>query len=150
MNYPTKEMVELIRKHYPAGCRIVLDRMDDPQAPPIGTQGTVTGVDDIGSIMVAWDSGGSLSVAYGEDICHRVASEDEIKESLNWLGKRQTGPGHCPRCGKALESFDRHATSRRAAITICDECGTAEALEDVGIIPKISLCAWHCTADWQV
>jgi len=45
--------------------------MDDPQAPPIGTKGTVLGVDDIGSIMVAWDSGGSLSVIYGEDICRR-------------------------------------------------------------------------------
>ena len=46
--------------------------MDDPQAPPIGTKGTVLGVDDIGSIMVAWDSGGSLSVVWGEDICRKV------------------------------------------------------------------------------
>ena len=45
--------------------------MDDPQAPPVGTKGTVRGVDDIGSIMVAWDNGCGLSVAYGEDICRR-------------------------------------------------------------------------------
>lgn len=28
-------------------------KMDDIQAPPIGTEGTVKGVDDIGSVMVA-------------------------------------------------------------------------------------------------
>jgi len=50
--------------------------MDDPQAPPIGTKGTVRGVDDIGSIMVAWDNGCGLSVAYGEDACKKV-SDDE-------------------------------------------------------------------------
>ena len=50
--------------------------MDDIQAPPPGTRGTVRGVDDIGSIMVSWDTGGSLSVAYGEDVC-RVVSEDD-------------------------------------------------------------------------
>ena len=48
--------------------------MDDPQAPPIGTKGTVLGVDDIGSIMIAWDSGGSLNVVYGEDICQKIGS----------------------------------------------------------------------------
>ena len=35
--------------------------------PPIGTQGTVISVDDIGSIMVRWDTGGRLSVVYGVD-----------------------------------------------------------------------------------
>lgn len=42
------------------------------QAPPIGTKGTVRGVDDIGSIMVRWDNGCTLSVAYGEDMCRRI------------------------------------------------------------------------------
>ena len=46
--------------------------MDDPQAPPVGTKGTVRGVDDIGSIMVAWDNGSGLSAAYGEDICRKL------------------------------------------------------------------------------
>ena len=46
--------------------------MDDIQAPKIGTKGTVVGVDDIGSIMVRWDSGSSLSVAFGEDLCRRI------------------------------------------------------------------------------
>jgi len=67
-----RETVENLRRQYPAGTRVELVRMDDPQAPPIGTCGTVTGVDDIGSIMVNWDSGGSLNVAYGEDLCRKI------------------------------------------------------------------------------
>lgn len=71
MRFPSKETVERVRKEYPVGSRVELVRMDDPQAPPVGTRGTVRGVDDIGSIMVAWDNGSGLSVAYGEDICRR-------------------------------------------------------------------------------
>lgn len=72
MRFPNKEIIENLRKRYPVGARVELDNMDDVQAPPIGTKGTVQGVDDIGSIMVAWDNGGRLSVVYGEDRCHVV------------------------------------------------------------------------------
>jgi hypothetical protein len=74
--FPSRELVESLRKRYPVGCRVVLVHMDDPQAPPVGTKGTVRGVDDIGSVVVAWDNGCGLSVAYGEDIC-KVVSDDE-------------------------------------------------------------------------
>lgn len=67
-----KEALQALRERYPAGTRVELVQMDDPQAPPVGTKGTVKGVDDIGSIMVAWDNGCGLSVAYGEDICRKV------------------------------------------------------------------------------
>ena len=76
MKFPSKEFVETIRKQYPVGCRVELLRMEDIQAPPVGTKGTVRGVDDIGSVMVAWDNGCGLSVAYGEDAC-KVVSGDE-------------------------------------------------------------------------
>ena len=69
------ETVERLRKQYPAGCRVELLEMNDTQAPPMGTLGTVIGVDDIGSIMVRWDNGCGLSVAYGEDRCRRVSNE---------------------------------------------------------------------------
>lgn len=72
MRFPSKETVERIREEYPVGTRVELVQMGDPQAPPVGTKGTVQGVDDIGSIMVAWDNGGGLSVAYGEDICRKL------------------------------------------------------------------------------
>ena len=67
-----REIVERLRKQYPVGTRVELVRMNDEQAPPIGTQGTVNGVDDLGSIMVSWDNGGSLSVVYGEDLCKKI------------------------------------------------------------------------------
>ena len=65
-NFPSRETVERIRKQYPIGYRVELLRMDDPQAPPVGTKGTVRYVDDIGSLGVAWDNGSSLQVVYGD------------------------------------------------------------------------------------
>ena len=76
MRFPNKELLEFLQQEYPPGTRVRLTRMDDPQAPPLGTKGTVTGVDDTGSIMVDWDNGSGLSVAYGEDRCKVVASDD--------------------------------------------------------------------------
>jgi len=67
-----KEILEKLRKQYPPGTRVELIRMEDIQAPPTGTRGTVIGVDDIGSIMVSWDNGSSLSVVYGEDSCRKL------------------------------------------------------------------------------
>ena len=62
-----KCILEELRKQYPVGRRVELIKMEDVQAPPIGTKGTVLGVDDIGSIMVAWDNGSSLNVVYSVD-----------------------------------------------------------------------------------
>ena len=64
--------LELLRKTYPDGTRVELVRMDDVQAPPIGTKGTVHGVEDTGSLLVHWDNGSGLSVIYGEDIVRKA------------------------------------------------------------------------------
>lgn len=64
--------MDLIRSQYPAGTRVELVQMDDAQAPPVGTLGTVWGVDDTGSIMVHWDNGSGLNVVYGVDVCRKV------------------------------------------------------------------------------
>lgn len=72
MMFPSKEIVEAIRKEYPIGTRVELVQMDDFQAPPIGTKGTVRGVDDTGSILVSWDNGCGLNVVYGEDKCRKI------------------------------------------------------------------------------
>ena len=72
MRMISKEALQALRERFPRGTRVELVQMDDPQAPPVGTKGTVRGVDDMGSIMVAWDNGCGLSVAYGEDICRKV------------------------------------------------------------------------------
>lgn len=71
-NFPTRETVERLRKQYSSGTRVELLQMDDIQAPPIGTKGTVTGVDDTGSIMVKWDNGSGLNVIFGVDSCRFI------------------------------------------------------------------------------
>lgn len=73
MKFPNKAVVEQIRSQYPAGTRVELVQMDDAQAPPVGTLGTVWGVDDTGSIMVHWDNGSGLNVVYGVDVCRKVS-----------------------------------------------------------------------------
>lgn len=67
MKFLSREIVEEIRKRYPKGSRVALVFMDDTQALPVGTLGTILGVDDIGSLMVEWDNGSHLNVIYGED-----------------------------------------------------------------------------------
>ncbi len=66
-----------LRAAFPPGTRVELVRMDDEQAPPIGTQGTVTGVDDTGSLLVDWDNGSGLNVLWGVDAARKVVTGDD-------------------------------------------------------------------------
>lgn len=66
------EELERVRKEFPKGTRVALDDMVDPQAPPVGTKGTVVGVDDIGSLLMRWDNGSSLNVLYMIDQVHKL------------------------------------------------------------------------------
>ena len=72
MRFPNKEQIELLRKKYPMGTRVERLQMEDMQAPPRGTKGTVYGVDDTGSLLVHWDNGSGLNVIYGVDSCRVV------------------------------------------------------------------------------
>jgi len=72
MRFPSKEIVEGIRKRYPVGSRVELVKMDDAQAPAPGTKGTVEGVDDTGSLLMLWDNGSGLNVVYGEDYAVKI------------------------------------------------------------------------------
>jgi hypothetical protein len=66
------EQLDQLKKTDPNGIRVELVQMDDIQAPPAGTRGTVYGIDDTGSLLVHWDNGSSLNVIYGEDIVRKV------------------------------------------------------------------------------
>ena len=72
MKFPSRSEVNRVKASYPEGTRVRLIKMDDPHAPPIGTLGTVTGVDDTASLLVRWDNGSGLNVIYGEDIVEVV------------------------------------------------------------------------------
>lgn len=67
MRFPSKEEIDKIRREYPVGTRVRLIYMDDFQAPPPGTMGTVRGVDDSGALLMGWDTGGRLKVMLDED-----------------------------------------------------------------------------------
>ena len=67
MKFPTEEMLEHYRAMYPAGTRVELISMNDTQAPPVGTRGTVLHVDSAGSLITRWDNGSGLNVVLGED-----------------------------------------------------------------------------------
>lgn len=71
--FPPREVVERRKSEYPPGCRVELVHMDDPYSKlNPGDQGTVTSVDDIGTVHVAWDNGSSLGAAYGPDRIRRL------------------------------------------------------------------------------
>ena len=78
---PNRETIERLKERYPEGTRVELISMSDTYAPPTGTQGTVTGVDDIGSLLVHWDNGSSLNVLYGEDTV-RIVKEPKLTFKL--------------------------------------------------------------------
>lgn len=90
--FPDRKTVERLRQQFPAGCRVVLHAMEDVQAPPIGTKGTVIGVDDAGHIMVSWDNGGSLNFSpewTAFPNARRCAMTDKVRDQI--LAVRATG-----------------------------------------------------------
>jgi len=73
MRIISPERLLQLKTKYTQGTRVKLLRMNDPYTKlSPGATGTVTGVDDIGTIHVSWDCGSSLGVAYGEDLCEIV------------------------------------------------------------------------------
>lgn len=113
---PSKSIIEALRKDYPRGCRVELVKMDDPQAPAIGTKGTVIRVDDIGSIMVNWDNGSCLNILYDEDECRKLTLRDNIIKAIfdnenNWscpeyrcdMPEKEGNTGEC--CLKCAEKI---------------------------------------------
>ena len=72
MKFPPKDTVEGLRREFPSGTLVELVEMDDPQAPPVGTRGRVSCIDDIGTVFVNWETGSGLGAAYGKDRIRKV------------------------------------------------------------------------------
>lgn len=71
--FPSKETVERLKKQFPVGARVELVSMRDPYSKlKPGDQGTVSMVDDIGTVFVQWDMGGGLGIVYGEDRIRKI------------------------------------------------------------------------------
>lgn len=71
--FPSREIVESIRRQYPKGTRVALISMSDPYSKlKPGDEGLVSCIDDTGTIFVTWDNGEGLGIVYGEDSCRKV------------------------------------------------------------------------------
>jgi len=72
-SFPSRETVERLRQQYPKGTRVELVSMNDPYTKlKPGDRGTVSMVDDIGTVFVDWDCGSGLGVAHGEDHIRKI------------------------------------------------------------------------------
>jgi len=70
--FPTASQIKRIKEQYPAGTRVELISMDDMQAPPPGTKGTVECVDDAGQVHVRWQTGSGLALIPGVDSFKKI------------------------------------------------------------------------------
>lgn len=68
----SRREIDALKQQYPKGTRVMLDYMNDPQAPPSGTCGTVISVDDIGQIHVKWENGCGLAINTDVDRFHKI------------------------------------------------------------------------------
>jgi len=77
MNTIHSEMLKQLKEYYTTGTRIMLIRISDPFTNlQQGDRGTVSCVDDIGTIHVNWDCGSTLGVVFGEDQCRRIEENE--------------------------------------------------------------------------
>lgn len=54
----------------------------------------------------------------------KLSIEEKVSKDSFWWDS------HCPRCGRGIAYGDLVALSRYADVSICDNCGTDEALRD--------------------
>ena len=71
----SRENIQKLKETYPVGTRVKLIQMEDDGSPPVGTLGTVYGVDAIGSILVKWDNGSTLNVIFRVDRIEKISSK---------------------------------------------------------------------------
>lgn len=81
----TKMQLENLKALYPKHTKVQLVHMRDEYAPPEGTIGYVTNVDDMGTIHVNWQNGSSLGLVEGVDIFYVLSRPYEAMAHINSL-----------------------------------------------------------------
>ncbi len=67
------EMLKQLRAYYAPGTRIELICINDPYTKlKPGDIGEIIGVDDLGTLHVAWSCGSTLGLIFGEDEYRKV------------------------------------------------------------------------------
>ena len=91
-DFISKAALEARRAKYPKGARVELVSMSDPYtALKPGDRGTVSFIDDTGTVFCNWDSGSTLGAVYGADEIQLLPDpmSDTVKEQI--LAVRATG-----------------------------------------------------------
>ena len=124
--FPSKDMVDRIREQFPVGTRVELVQMDDIQAPPPGTKGTV--------LDAMREDGASPDVicACGPAPMLRALKQYAAEKGIAcWLSleeKMACGVGACLSCVCRSAEDDEH--SRVKNKRVCTE-GPVFAAEEV-------------------
>lgn len=123
-----------VEKRHPlkVGTRLVVDSMNDPKAVAAGSQGVFEGLDGAHDLLMKWDNGSQLKLIEGIDEWHVVETDEEIEASIAHERELQDQISRddefiCPRCGKQ-SPYRTRALSRIADISVCEGCGTIEAI----------------------
>jgi len=70
------ERLKELREEMKPGTRVELIQMNDPYTSlRRGDMGTVTDIDDTGTVFVSWDKGSSLGLVFGEDHYKKVVDK---------------------------------------------------------------------------
>lgn len=77
-----KRLVNQIKEDFPKGTRVILRAMKEEERPRPGTRGTVTFVDDAGTIHVSWESGGNLGLIPGVDVFEVLTAKALLGELI--------------------------------------------------------------------
>lgn len=78
----TRREIAELRLNYPPGTRIMLEHMEDNWAVPRGTRGSVTQVDDAGTIHMKWDNGRSLGIVPQVDQFRKLTEQERLEEQI--------------------------------------------------------------------
>ena len=76
----TRREIAELRLNYPPGTRIMLEHMEDNWAVPRGTCGSVTQVDDAGTVHMKWDNGRSLGIVPQVDQFRKLTEQERLEE----------------------------------------------------------------------
>ena len=127
MKIPSKKELDLIRREYPVGTIIELISMPDKFAPPKGTLGEIEGVDDLGDILVRWQTGSSLKVILSEDRIRKVNGAITICYGHReyWRSRKEAADyfleGLCATEGSESERYSKIYAELICGNTVCSD-----------------------------
>ena len=127
MKIPSENELDRIRREYPVGTIIELISMPDKFAPPKGTLGEIEGVDDLGDILVRWQTGSSLKVILSEDRIRKVNGAITICYGHReyWHSRKEAADyfleGLCATEGSESERYSKIYAELICGKTVCSD-----------------------------